>query len=84
MTSYQSTYKRLVTYFGGQQKTAAALGCTQPSVWAWLQGNAHMSAFLAIKTEKLTDGEILSTELCPALASLEQDNSNKIDIKEGK
>jgi len=71
MTSYQSTYNRLVAHFGGQQKTAVALGCTQPSVWAWLQGKVHMSAVLALKAEKLTDGKILASELCPALASLE-------------
>jgi hypothetical protein len=30
-----------------------------------------MSAVLALKAEKLTNGEISSSELCPALASLE-------------
>ncbi len=71
MTTYQESYKRLVAHFGGQQKTAEALGCTQPSVWAWLQGKAHMSAVLALKAEKLTEGALASSELCPALASLE-------------
>lgn len=71
MTTYQESYKRLVAHFGGQQKTAEALGCTQPSVWAWLQGKAHMSAVLALKAEKLTEGALSSSELCPALASLE-------------
>ena len=52
MTPSQKSYKRLVAHFGGQQKTAAALGCTQPSVWAWLQGNAYMSAVLALKAER--------------------------------
>lgn len=71
MTSSQKTYKRLVAHFGGQQSTALALGCTQPSVWAWLQGKAFMSAVLALKAEKLTDSEFLASELCPALAELE-------------
>lgn len=71
MTPSQKSYKRLVAHFGGQQKTAAALGCTQPSVWAWLQGNAHMSATLALKAERITNGEFKAIDLCPALAALE-------------
>ncbi|WP_201499147.1 transcriptional regulator [Psychrobacter arenosus] len=64
-------YKALVKYFGNQHKTAKALGCTQPGVWKWVSGKANMSAPLAIKAERLTNGEIKAIELCPALASLE-------------
>ena len=71
MKSPQNNYKRLVAHFGGQQNTATALGCTQPSVWAWLQGRAHMSAVLALKAERLTNGEVRAIDLCPALAELE-------------
>lgn len=71
MPTLHESYSQLVTRFGGQQKTAEALGCTQPSVWAWLQGKANMSAPLALKAERLTNGEIKAVDLCPALASLE-------------
>lgn len=71
MTAHQKTYEQLVAHFGGQQRTASALQCTQPSVWAWLQGNACMSAVLALKAERLTNGEFKAVELCPALAALE-------------
>ena len=69
-TLYQS-YSQLVVHFGGQQKTADALGCTQPSVSAWLQGKANMSAPLALKAERITKGEFKAVDLCPALAELE-------------
>lgn len=69
-TLYQS-YSQLVVHFGSQQKTADALGCTQPSVSAWLQGKANMSAPLALKAERITKGEIKAVDLCPALAELE-------------
>lgn len=71
MTVFQESYTQLVARFGGQQKTAEALGCTQPSVWAWLQGKAHMSAVLALKAERLTNGDISASKLCPGLASLD-------------
>lgn len=70
MTAHQKTYEQLVAHFGGQQRTANALGCTQPSVWAWLQGNACMSAVLALKAERLTGGEFCASDLCPALADI--------------
>lgn len=71
MPTLHESYSQLVSHFGGQQKTAEALGCTQPSVWAWLQGKANMSAPLALKAERLTDGEIKAVDLCPALALLD-------------
>lgn len=71
MPTLHESYSQLVAHFGGQQKTAEALGCTQPSVWAWLQGKANMSAPLALKAERLTNGDIKAIELCPALALLE-------------
>ena len=64
-------YERLINYFGGQHATAKALQCTQPSVWAWTVGKTNMSATLAIKAEKLTNGEIKASDLCPALAELD-------------
>ena len=74
--------ERLITFFGGQQATARALQCTQPSVWAWTQGKTNMSATLAIKAEMLTDGEIKASELCPALAQLQITQTvNECDAK---
>lgn len=71
MPTLHESYSRLVARFGGQQKTAKALGCTQPSVSAWVQGKANMSAALALKAERLTAGEFKAVDLCPALAELE-------------
>ena len=71
MPTLHQSYSQLVAHFGGQQKTADALGCTQPSVSAWLQGKANMSAPLALKAERITNGEIKAVDLCPALAELE-------------
>lgn len=71
MTHHQVLYQELVSRFGGQVKTADALGCKQPSVWAWLDGKTHMSAPLALKAERLTNGEFKAVDLCPALAALE-------------
>ena len=64
-------YEALVSHFGGQHKTAEALGCSQPGVWKWVRGKANMSAPLALKAERLTSGKFKATELCPALAALE-------------
>lgn len=66
-----NSYEALVSYFGNQHKTADALGCSQPGVWKWVQGKANMSATLALKAERLTNGEIKAVDLCPALAALE-------------
>lgn len=69
--TYQENYEQLVSRFGTQQQLADALGCKQPSVWKWLQGKSFMSADLAIKAQKLTNGEIKAVDLCPKLAELE-------------
>lgn len=71
MLTLHESYSQLVAHFGSQQKTAEALGCKQPSVSAWLQGKANMSATLALKAERLTNGEFKADDLCPALATLE-------------
>lgn len=66
-----NVYKKLVLYFGNQAKTAKALECKQPSVWAWVHGKTKMSATIALKAEKLTNGEIKATDLCPKLVEFE-------------
>ena len=67
----RARYGLLVKYFGSQQKTANAMGCSQPCVWKWLNGKSEMSAINAIKAERLTGGEIKASELCPDLLELE-------------
>jgi len=56
--------ERLVDYFGGQTKTASALGVTQAAVSYWVSGIHAMSAKKAFKAEELTGGAITARELC--------------------
>jgi DNA-binding transcriptional regulator YdaS (Cro superfamily) len=56
--------ERLVDFFGGQTKTAIALGCTQAAVSYWVSGIHSMSAQKAFKAEELTGGAITARELC--------------------
>lgn len=73
-------YKKLVLHFGNQAKTAKALNCKQPSVWAWVHGKAKMSATIALKAQNLTKGKIKATDLCPNL--IEIDNLCSLQTKE--
>ncbi|WP_176506389.1 transcriptional regulator [Pseudomonas urethralis] len=54
----------LVRHFGGQSKTAQALGVSQPAVSHWLAGTHRMSAASAFKAEELTGGLVSAKELC--------------------
>ena len=56
--------ERLVVHFGGQTKTALALGVSQAAVSYWVSGICLMSAEKAFKAEELTGGEITARELC--------------------
>ena len=56
--------ERLVDFFGGQTKTALALGVSQAAVSYWVSGIHLMSAVKAFKAEELTGGEITARELC--------------------
>jgi DNA-binding transcriptional regulator YdaS (Cro superfamily) len=56
--------ERLVEHFGGQTKTAVALGVTQAAVSYWVTGAYAMSAKTAFKAEELTGGLITARELC--------------------
>lgn len=57
--------ERLVEHFGGQAKTARALGVSQPAVHHWLSGTNALSAGKAFLAEQMTDGKIQAWELCP-------------------
>ena len=48
--------EKLVNFFGGQAKTAAALGVTQAAVSYWFHGAHTMSATKAFLAEELTGG----------------------------
>jgi len=54
----------LVDFFGGQTKTAIALGCTQAAVSYWVAGIHSMSAQKAFKAEELTGGVVTARDLC--------------------
>lgn len=56
--------EKLVDFFGGQAKTAAALGVTQAAVSYWFTGVHAMSASKAFLAEELTGGAITARELC--------------------
>ncbi|ANY87684.1 MULTISPECIES: transcriptional regulator [Pseudomonas] len=56
--------ERLVEFFGGQTKTALALGVSQAAVSYWVSGIHFMSAEKAFKAEELTSGVITARELC--------------------
>ena len=56
--------QKLVDYFGGQTKTATALGVSQAAVSYWASGIHCMSAEKAFRAEELTGGLITARELC--------------------
>jgi DNA-binding transcriptional regulator YdaS (Cro superfamily) len=56
--------ERLVDYFGGQTKTALALGVSQAAVSYWVSGIHFMGAAKAFKAEELTAGAVTARELC--------------------
>ncbi|GFM89373.1 hypothetical protein PSCICO_47720 [Pseudomonas cichorii] len=56
--------QRLVDFFGGQTKTAAALGVSQAAVSYWVSGIHSMGADKAFKAEELTKGLVTARELC--------------------
>jgi DNA-binding transcriptional regulator YdaS (Cro superfamily) len=58
--------EKLIDFFGGQAKTAAALGVSQAAVSYWSTGAHSMSAKRAFRAEELTGGAITARELCRA------------------
>lgn len=56
--------EKLVDYFGGQTKTALALGVSQAAVSYWVSGIHFMGAEKAFRAEEMTQGEITARELC--------------------
>ena len=56
--------EKLVRHFGGQTKTALALGVSQAAVSYWVTGVHLMGAEKALKAEELTGGKVTARELC--------------------
>lgn len=56
--------QRLVEFFGGQTKTASALGVSQAAVSYWVAGIHSMGADKAFRAEELTGGAVTARELC--------------------
>lgn len=63
-------YQQLVQHFGGQVKTADALGVSQAAVSGYVNGKWSMSAVAAMRAEWLTQGQWQASDLCPALRQL--------------
>lgn len=61
--------EKLVDFFGGQAKTAAALGVSQAAVSYWSTGAHTMSAKRAFLAEELTAGAVTAKELCQPVKS---------------
>ena len=56
--------EKLVDFFGGQAKTAAALGVSQAAVSYWFNGAHVMGANKAFLAEELTSGKVTARQLC--------------------
>lgn len=65
-----NVFERLVNHFGGQVKTADALGVKQGSVSGWVRGKHGMSPVTAIRAEHVTDGAFKAADLCPPLKDI--------------
>lgn len=63
-------YQNLVEHFGGQVAAAKALNVSQSNISGCTSGRWSMSAKVAIKAEKATNGEFKAVDLCPALKEL--------------
>lgn len=59
-----SAIQRLVDHFGGQTKTAKALGVSQAAVSYWLAGVHSISAEHAFRAEEVSGGIVTAKELC--------------------
>lgn len=78
--SFIKNYRKLVKHFGSQQKTADALGCSQPAVLKWLKGTALMSSALANRAQVATDGKFKAIDLSPDIRDyqLMMDKQNEV------
>lgn len=68
----QTLYKDIVEHFGGQIQTAKALSVSQANVSGYVSGRWNMSAQVAMRAEKATEGKFKATELCPSLKEFQK------------
>lgn len=68
--SQTDIFKSLVNYCGTQIKTAQLLKVDQATVSGWVRGKHGMSPVVALRAEKITNGQFKASELCPALAEM--------------
>lgn len=66
-------YQSLVDHFGSQENTAEALLVRQPAVSGWVRGTKNMSALVALRAEKATDGKFKAKDLRPELNEVLED-----------
>lgn len=71
-------FTKLISHFGNQKKTAAALGVDQSAVSGWLRSKHGMSPLIAIRAEKITEGKFLKSELCPRVFSENEDSPTNL------
>lgn len=65
------TIAKIIEFFGTQETTAKAVGCSQATIFKWLHKKMNVSTFYALKIEKLTNGQFRAVDLCPKLKELE-------------
>lgn len=63
-------FKELVTFFGDQIRTGAALGVSQGTVSGWVRGVHGCSAEIAILAESKTAGAFKASQLRASLAEV--------------
>ena len=61
-------FKELVSFFGDQRRTGAALGVSQGTVSGWVRGVHGCSAEVAILAESKTSGAFKASQLRVSLA----------------
>jgi len=59
--------RQAVIIFGGQQKMAAALGVSQPTVSGWMGRDGQIGARYALPCHMLTSGRVKAYDLRPDL-----------------
>lgn len=65
MKSKPPIYHRLVASFGTQVAAAKSLRVNQSTVSGWVTGKHGMSAKVARRAERVTNGLFRAAELCP-------------------
>lgn len=65
-----TSFDKLVDFFGSQNATAAALGVKQGTVSGWVRGLHGCTAEVAMRAEIATSGAIKARDLRPSIPVL--------------